>query len=189
MLATRRKLANPAPSTLFMGLDSQCRAYWLVLPLRCPSVFMSSYWPTPWTSQIMMIWPEKSLTASSRCGWEMLVVEYQLHGLRGICQMEVCVLFCVHQSDLTKEQNGFKITLKTLEDNLLSRLSSASGNFLGDTELVENLETTKRTAAEIEEKVLSFFIFTTPGIFITATPVNAYIAALGGCTVCFFVCC
>ncbi|MED6271433.1 Dynein heavy chain 9, axonemal, partial [Characodon lateralis] len=57
------------------------------------------------------------------------------------------------ESNLTKEQNGFKITLKTLEDNLLSRLSSASGNFLGDTELVENLETTKRTAAEIEQKV------------------------------------
>ncbi|CAG5911397.1 unnamed protein product [Menidia menidia] len=57
------------------------------------------------------------------------------------------------KSNLTKQQNGFKITLKTLEDNLLSRLSSASGNFLGDTELVENLETTKRTAAEIEEKV------------------------------------
>ncbi|XP_068161051.1 dynein axonemal heavy chain 9 [Antennarius striatus] len=57
------------------------------------------------------------------------------------------------KSDLTKQQNGFKITLKTLEDNLLSRLSSASGDFLGDTELVENLETTKCTAAEIEEKV------------------------------------
>uniref|UniRef100_A0A8C9WR57 Dynein axonemal heavy chain 17 n=1 Tax=Scleropages formosus TaxID=113540 RepID=A0A8C9WR57_SCLFO len=57
------------------------------------------------------------------------------------------------KSNLTKQQNGFKITLKTLEDNLLSRLSSASGNFLGDTELVENLETTKQTAAEIEEKV------------------------------------
>lgn len=57
------------------------------------------------------------------------------------------------KSNLTKEQNGFKITLKTLEDNLLSRLSSASGNFLGDTELVENLEITKKTAAEIEEKV------------------------------------
>uniref|UniRef100_A0A8C5TKR5 Dynein axonemal heavy chain 17 n=1 Tax=Malurus cyaneus samueli TaxID=2593467 RepID=A0A8C5TKR5_9PASS len=59
-------------------------------------------------------------------------------------------------SDLTKQQNGFKITLKTLEDNLLSRLSSASGNFLGDTALVENLETTKRTAAEIVEKVQEF---------------------------------
>ncbi|XP_062830069.1 dynein axonemal heavy chain 9 isoform X5 [Anolis carolinensis] len=57
------------------------------------------------------------------------------------------------KSDLTKQQNGFKITLKTLEDNLLSRLSSASGNFLGDTALVENLEVTKQTAAEIEEKV------------------------------------
>ncbi|XP_026133128.1 dynein axonemal heavy chain 9 [Carassius auratus] len=57
------------------------------------------------------------------------------------------------KSNLTKQQNGFKITLKTLEDNLLSRLSSASGNFLGDTELVENLEITKRTAAEIEVKV------------------------------------
>ncbi|KAK1906554.1 Dynein heavy chain 9 axonemal [Dissostichus eleginoides] len=32
--------------------------------------------------------------------------------------------------DLTKQQNGFKITLKTLEDSLLSRLSLASGNFL-----------------------------------------------------------
>uniref|UniRef100_A0A8C5TMB1 Dynein axonemal heavy chain 17 n=1 Tax=Malurus cyaneus samueli TaxID=2593467 RepID=A0A8C5TMB1_9PASS len=60
------------------------------------------------------------------------------------------------KKDLTKQQNGFKITLKTLEDNLLSRLSSASGNFLGDTALVENLETTKRTAAEIVEKVQEF---------------------------------
>ncbi|XP_022380343.1 dynein heavy chain 9, axonemal [Enhydra lutris kenyoni] len=57
------------------------------------------------------------------------------------------------KSDLTKQQNGFKITLKTLEDDLLSRLSSASGNFLGDTALVENLETTKQTAAEVEKKV------------------------------------
>lgn len=43
--------------------------------------------------------------------------------------------------------------LKKLEDDLLSRLSSAGGNILGDTALVENLETTKRTAAEIEVKV------------------------------------
>lgn len=35
---------------------------------------------------------------------------------------------------------------------MLARLSAAGGNFLGDYELVENLETTKRTAAEIEEK-------------------------------------
>ncbi|XP_070335216.1 dynein axonemal heavy chain 9 isoform X5 [Odocoileus virginianus] len=57
------------------------------------------------------------------------------------------------KSELTKQQNGFKITLKTLEDDLLSRLSSASGNFLGETALVENLETTKQTAAEVEKKV------------------------------------
>ncbi|XP_028390419.1 dynein heavy chain 9, axonemal isoform X1 [Phyllostomus discolor] len=56
------------------------------------------------------------------------------------------------KSELTKQQNGFKITLKTLEDNLLSRLSSASGNFLGDMALVENLEVTKQTAAEVEKK-------------------------------------
>ncbi len=57
------------------------------------------------------------------------------------------------QLELTKQQNDFKIKLKELEDSLLSRLSSAEGNFLGDTALVENLEVTKRTAAEIELKV------------------------------------
>ncbi|XP_074870532.1 dynein axonemal heavy chain 17 isoform X2 [Carettochelys insculpta] len=57
------------------------------------------------------------------------------------------------KANLTKSQNEFKIFLKELEDSLLARLSAASGNFLGDTALVENLETTKRTAMEIEEKV------------------------------------
>jgi dynein heavy chain, axonemal len=57
------------------------------------------------------------------------------------------------QAELTKQQNDFKIMLKTLEDDLLSRLSSAGDNILGDTALVENLETTKKTAAEIERKV------------------------------------
>eukprot|EP00731_Ephydatia_muelleri_P012058 Em0006g952a len=50
------------------------------------------------------------------------------------------------KAELTRQQNEFKITLKDLEDSLLSRLSAAGGNFLGDTALVENLETTKRTA-------------------------------------------
>ncbi|XP_066096637.1 dynein axonemal heavy chain 11 isoform X2 [Saccopteryx bilineata] len=54
---------------------------------------------------------------------------------------------------LTKHQNDFKIELKCLEDDLLLRLSAAEGSFLGDTELVERLETTKATAAEIERKV------------------------------------
>ncbi|KAJ3364693.1 hypothetical protein GGF32_001332 [Allomyces javanicus] len=57
------------------------------------------------------------------------------------------------KADLTKQQNEFKIKLTELEDALLSRLSSAQGNFLGDYALVENLETTKRTATEIEQKV------------------------------------
>ncbi|KAM7334656.1 hypothetical protein ACRRTK_007976 [Alexandromys fortis] len=57
------------------------------------------------------------------------------------------------KASLTKSQNEFKIVLKELEDSLLARLSAASGNFLGDTALVENLEITKHTANEIEEKV------------------------------------
>ncbi|NXP09467.1 DYH17 protein, partial [Thinocorus orbignyianus] len=57
------------------------------------------------------------------------------------------------KANLTKSQNEFKIKLKELEDSLLARLSAAGGDFLGDTVLVENLETTKRTAMEIEEKV------------------------------------
>jgi dynein heavy chain len=56
------------------------------------------------------------------------------------------------KSELTKSQNEFKILLKKLEDDLLTRLQSAQGNFLDDTALVENLETTKRTAADVEVK-------------------------------------
>uniref|UniRef100_A0A8C9NDF6 Dynein axonemal heavy chain 17 n=1 Tax=Serinus canaria TaxID=9135 RepID=A0A8C9NDF6_SERCA len=57
------------------------------------------------------------------------------------------------EASLTKSQNEFKIKLKELEDSLLARLSAAGGDFLRDTALVENLEITKRTAKEIEEKV------------------------------------
>ncbi|CAG4954204.1 unnamed protein product [Colias eurytheme] len=57
------------------------------------------------------------------------------------------------KAELTKQQNEFKIQLKELEDDLLSRLSSAGENILGDTALIENLETTKKTAADIEKKV------------------------------------
>ncbi|KAK7507150.1 hypothetical protein BaRGS_00001085, partial [Batillaria attramentaria] len=56
------------------------------------------------------------------------------------------------KSELTRQGNEFKIILKELEDNLLARLSAAGGNFLGDAALVENLETTKATAADIAEK-------------------------------------
>ncbi|KAF5892934.1 dynein heavy chain 11, axonemal-like, partial [Clarias magur] len=58
------------------------------------------------------------------------------------------------KSELTKQQNTFKIELKQLEDELLTRLSAAESNFLGDNMLVEKLESTKHTAAEIEMKVL-----------------------------------
>lgn len=57
------------------------------------------------------------------------------------------------KAELTKQQNEFKIRLTDLEDSLLLRLSSAQGNFLGDTALVENLEITKSTALDIEQKV------------------------------------
>lgn len=74
----------------------------------------------------------------------------------------VCVQVCVFmhvQSELTKQQNMFKIELKQLEDELLTRLSAAESNFLGDNMLVEKLESTKHTAAEIEMKVLSIMNF------------------------------
>ncbi|XP_062322712.1 dynein axonemal heavy chain 11 isoform X2 [Osmerus eperlanus] len=56
--------------------------------------------------------------------------------------------------ELTTQQNLFKIQLKSLEDELLSRLSAAQGNFLGDLALVEQLEGTKATAAHIHYKVV-----------------------------------
>ena len=54
---------------------------------------------------------------------------------------------------MTRQQNEFKILLKSLEDDLLQRLSSAGDNILSDSALVENLEHTKKTASEIEIKV------------------------------------
>lgn len=65
-------------------------------------------------------------------------------------------MFCVfylYKMDLTTQQNNFKIELKNLEDDLLSCLSAARGNFLGDISLVEHLENTKTTATHIEYKV------------------------------------
>ncbi|KAH0513436.1 Dynein heavy chain 11, axonemal [Microtus ochrogaster] len=55
---------------------------------------------------------------------------------------------------LTKQQNDFRIELTRLENDLLLRLSAAEGSFLDDSDLVERLETTKATAAEIEHKVM-----------------------------------
>ncbi|XP_039885510.1 dynein heavy chain 11, axonemal isoform X2 [Simochromis diagramma] len=57
------------------------------------------------------------------------------------------------KTKLTTQQNHFKIELRRFEDDLLSRLSAAHGNFLGDIFLVEQLENTKTTAAHIQCKV------------------------------------
>ena len=54
---------------------------------------------------------------------------------------------------LTRQQNEYKILLKSLEDDLLSRLSNAGDDILSDTTLVINLEKTKATATDIEAKV------------------------------------
>ena len=54
---------------------------------------------------------------------------------------------------LLERQNNFKIQLKGLEDDILMRLSSSQGDILADVELIEALETTKKTAKEIEEQV------------------------------------
>lgn len=85
-------------------------------------------------------WPRPGGPGAGLCGWD-----------HAHCQLPSGL--CPLQANLTKSQNEFKIILKELEDSLLARLSAASGNFLGDTALVENLETTKHTASEIEEKV------------------------------------
>lgn len=57
------------------------------------------------------------------------------------------------QGSLTKQQNNFKIQLKQLEDELLERLSAAGPDILRDKELVEKLESTKKTAESVEIKV------------------------------------
>lgn len=57
------------------------------------------------------------------------------------------------KTNLTMQQNSFKITLKNLEEDLLRRLSAAGPNVLEDETLVLNLEKTKITASEIGVKV------------------------------------
>ncbi|EDX15768.1 GD15126 [Drosophila simulans] len=57
------------------------------------------------------------------------------------------------KTEVTVQQNKFKISLKALEDELLGRLASSGENVLDDHALVINLENTKRTVDEIEAKV------------------------------------
>lgn len=58
-------------------------------------------------------------------------------------------------ASLVRQLGEFTIQLKDLEDNLLFRLANSQGDILDDIELIENLEETKRTAVEIESKVLA----------------------------------
>ncbi|XP_016337659.1 dynein heavy chain 11, axonemal [Sinocyclocheilus anshuiensis] len=57
--------------------------------------------------------------------------------------------------ELSTQQNLCQIELKRLEDELLSKLSAAEGNFLQDTALVEQLEYTKNTARHIHNKAVA----------------------------------
>lgn len=63
------------------------------------------------------------------------------------------------KTELTLQQNSFKINLKTLEEDLLSRLNSAGDDICRDVVLVNNLETAAVTSAEIKVKVNFFIIF------------------------------
>ncbi|XP_014248489.1 dynein beta chain, ciliary-like isoform X2 [Cimex lectularius] len=57
------------------------------------------------------------------------------------------------KSTLTKQMNNFKILIKSLEDELLQRLTNAGPDILNDRTLVERLETTKKTSEDIAIKV------------------------------------
>jgi len=57
------------------------------------------------------------------------------------------------RSDLIRAENGFKVQLQGLEDNLLFKLANSEGDILEDIELIENLEETKVTSTAIGIKV------------------------------------
>ena len=54
--------------------------------------------------------------------------------------------------ELIKQNNDFKIMLKELENDILTRVSNAQSNILDDISLVENFEKTKYNANQIELK-------------------------------------
>jgi len=56
------------------------------------------------------------------------------------------------KSELTQQQNGFKVKLKEIEDSLLMQLATAEGDLTENVELIENLEESKRVSADIAEK-------------------------------------
>jgi len=54
---------------------------------------------------------------------------------------------------LVEEVTAYKRKIKQLEDDLLFRLSNSTGNLLDDTELIDVLAVTKRTAQEVNERL------------------------------------
>ncbi|KAJ8613144.1 hypothetical protein CTAYLR_004792 [Chrysophaeum taylorii] len=53
---------------------------------------------------------------------------------------------------LVKQQNGFKIKMKELEDSILEKLASAEGDITEDVALIEGLEETKSISIDINKK-------------------------------------
>lgn len=54
---------------------------------------------------------------------------------------------------LINQQNEFKIKLKSLENEVLTKLATAEGDILENITLIENLEYSKKLSNEINEKV------------------------------------
>ena len=57
------------------------------------------------------------------------------------------------RTDLMKIQGEFRLRLRTLEKLLLQALNESSGNILDDDKVIDTLETLKREAAEITQRV------------------------------------
>lgn len=53
---------------------------------------------------------------------------------------------------LVKQQNGFKIKMKELEDSILEKLANAEGDITEDVALIESLEETKKISLDINKK-------------------------------------
>ena len=55
-------------------------------------------------------------------------------------------------SDLVRQQNGFTIKMKQLEDDILHKLASSEGEITENVALIESLEETKRISDDIQQK-------------------------------------
>ena len=55
-------------------------------------------------------------------------------------------------NDLVRQQNGFTIKMKQLEDNILHTLATADGDITENVALIESLEETKRISDDIQQK-------------------------------------